>query len=74
MCKYYQGNEEKLLETKLRRLFQRVHRDKPDASRKVGGLINDASTTADIVQESREGFFVALRRKEAPSKQEVFAD
>jgi hypothetical protein len=35
MCKFYQGNEDKALETKLRRLFAKVHREKPDSSRSV---------------------------------------
>lgn len=35
LCKYYQGSEEKAFETKLKRLFAKVHREKPDSSRKV---------------------------------------
>lgn len=35
LCKYYQGAEEKAFETKLRRLFVKVHREKPDSSRNV---------------------------------------
>jgi 21S rRNA (uridine2791-2'-O)-methyltransferase len=35
VCKYYQGAEDKVLETKLKKLFEKVHRDKPDASRKA---------------------------------------
>lgn len=35
LCKYYQGAEEKAFETKLRRLFTKVHREKPDSSRNV---------------------------------------
>ncbi|KAI9725383.1 MAG: 2' O-ribose methyltransferase [Chrysothrix sp. TS-e1954] len=58
VCKFYQGSEDKLLERKLRRMFRKVHRDKPDASR----------------QESREAYFVALRRKEGLSKVDVLAE
>ncbi|KAF2877893.1 FtsJ-like methyltransferase-domain-containing protein [Massariosphaeria phaeospora] len=58
LCKFYQGAEDKALETKLKRLFAKVHREKPDSSR----------------SESREGYFVALRRKENPTREEVFRE
>jgi hypothetical protein len=35
ICKYYQGNEEKDLELRLKRLFEKVHREKPESSRNV---------------------------------------
>jgi 21S rRNA (uridine2791-2'-O)-methyltransferase len=35
LCKFYQGTEEKAFETKLKRLFAKVHREKPDSSRTV---------------------------------------
>ena len=35
LCKFYQGSEDKALETKLRRLFTKVYREKPDSSRSV---------------------------------------
>jgi 21S rRNA (uridine2791-2'-O)-methyltransferase len=35
LCKYYQGSEEKAFEAKLKRLFSKVHREKPDSSRNV---------------------------------------
>lgn len=35
MCKFYQGGEDKLLEGRIRRLFEKVHREKPSASRSV---------------------------------------
>ncbi|KXJ91101.1 FtsJ-like methyltransferase-domain-containing protein [Microdochium bolleyi] len=47
VCKFYQGAEDKLLENRLKKMFAKVHREKPDSSR----------------TESREAFFVALRRK-----------
>ncbi|KAI8938918.1 hypothetical protein NX059_004775 [Plenodomus lindquistii] len=56
LCKYYQGSEEKAFETKLKRLFAKVNREKPDSSR----------------NESKEAYFVALRRKETPTKEDVF--
>ncbi|KAI1438416.1 FtsJ-like methyltransferase-domain-containing protein [Xylaria sp. CBS 124048] len=47
VCKFYQGSEDAELEWKLKQLFAKVHREKPESSR----------------SESRESFFVALRRK-----------
>ncbi|KAL2262887.1 hypothetical protein VTK26DRAFT_9092 [Humicola hyalothermophila] len=47
VCKFYQGAEDKAFEALLRKLFAKVHREKPESSR----------------SESREAFFVALRRK-----------
>ena len=35
VCKFYQGSEDKALEKMLKKLFTRVHRDKPDSSRSV---------------------------------------
>jgi 21S rRNA (uridine2791-2'-O)-methyltransferase len=35
LCKFYQGPEDKEFETKLRRLFTKVHREKPESSRSV---------------------------------------
>lgn len=35
VCKFYQGAEDKELERKLKRLFERVHRSKPPTSRIV---------------------------------------
>ncbi|KAI9669665.1 MAG: 2' O-ribose methyltransferase [Alyxoria varia] len=58
VVKFYQGSEDKLLEKRMKRLFEKVHRDKPEASR----------------SESREDYFIALRRKEPPTKDEVFAE
>ncbi|KAL1794261.1 hypothetical protein ACET3X_007682 [Alternaria dauci] len=58
LCKYYKGSEEKAFETKLKRLFGKVYREKPESSR----------------AESREAYFVALRRKEKPTKEEVFGE
>ncbi|KAJ4155753.1 hypothetical protein LMH87_000984 [Akanthomyces muscarius] len=47
VCKFYQGSEDKLLEQRLKRMFSKVHREKPESSR----------------NESKEAFFVALRRR-----------
>jgi 21S rRNA (uridine2791-2'-O)-methyltransferase len=35
LCKFYQGTEEKAFENKLKRLFAKVSREKPDSSRTV---------------------------------------
>ncbi|KAK4447938.1 ribosomal rna large subunit methyltransferase j [Podospora aff. communis PSN243] len=47
VCKFYQGAEDKAFENLLKKMFAKVHREKPESSR----------------SESREAFFVALRRK-----------
>ncbi|KAK3305323.1 FtsJ-like methyltransferase-domain-containing protein [Chaetomium strumarium] len=47
VCKFYQGAEDKAFEKLLQKMFARVHREKPESSR----------------SESREAFFVALKRK-----------
>ncbi|CAJ0540053.1 Ff.00g073580.m01.CDS01 [Fusarium sp. VM40] len=47
VCKFYQGSEDKEFEKKLKTLFTKVFREKPESSRK----------------ESREAYFVGLRRK-----------
>ena len=55
LCKFYQGPEDKDLENRLKRLFEKVHRIKPDSSRK----------------ESRDSYFVGLRRKAGVSREDV---
>jgi 21S rRNA (uridine2791-2'-O)-methyltransferase len=35
VCKYYQGSQDKAFEKRLKKLFAKVHREKPDSSRKV---------------------------------------
>ncbi|OAQ65821.1 ribosomal RNA methyltransferase MRM2 [Pochonia chlamydosporia 170] len=47
VCKFYQGSEDKKLEERLRKLFGKVSREKPESSR----------------SESRETYFIALKRK-----------
>ncbi|ORY64973.1 FtsJ-like methyltransferase-domain-containing protein [Pseudomassariella vexata] len=47
VAKFYQGSEDKQFEMKLKKMFGRVHREKPESSR----------------TESREAYFVALKRK-----------
>ncbi|KAI0595390.1 FtsJ-like methyltransferase-domain-containing protein [Biscogniauxia sp. FL1348] len=47
ICKFYQGVEDKTLELKLKEMFSKVHREKPESSR----------------PDSREGYFVAMHRR-----------
>jgi 23S rRNA U2552 (ribose-2'-O)-methylase RlmE/FtsJ len=35
LCKFYQGAEDKRFEKRLKRLFEKVYREKPESSRKV---------------------------------------
>ncbi|CZS88068.1 related to mitochondrial rRNA methyltransferase [Rhynchosporium graminicola] len=58
VCKFYQGLEDKELERQLRAMFRSVHREKPESSR----------------SESKEAFFVALRRKHEAHAEEVKQD
>ena len=76
VCKFFQGPEDKALETKLKRLFEKVHREKPEASRQVGqkSSFSHPDRNADYPKESREGYFVALRRKDGLSKQAIIAE
>ena len=58
ICKYYQGGEDQALEKRMKALFEKVHRIKPDSSRK----------------ESREAYFVCLRRRAGVHRDSVFDD
>ncbi|KAI6867540.1 hypothetical protein KC343_g2581 [Hortaea werneckii] len=55
LCKFYQGEEDKALELWLKKLFEKTYRIKPDSSRK----------------ESKEAYFVGLRRKAGAVRNEV---
>ncbi|KNG85519.1 21S rRNA (uridine(2791)-2'-O)-methyltransferase MRM2 [Aspergillus nomiae NRRL 13137] len=57
VCKFYQGAEDKDLEKQLKRLFQKVHRLKPESSR----------------NESKEAYFIGLARKQHAMRHEVLA-
>ncbi|KAK6004721.1 hypothetical protein QM012_008583 [Aureobasidium pullulans] len=58
LCKFYQGAEDKAFENRLKKLFDKVHKEKPESSRK----------------ESKEAYFVALRRKPDVPRELVFPD
>lgn len=73
VCKFYQGSEDKHLEMQLKRLFATVHREKPESSRSVSRDFVGQIFHTDNVQESKEAYFVALRRKSEVNKQDVFA-
>ncbi|KAK1982626.1 FtsJ-like methyltransferase [Colletotrichum cereale] len=47
VCKFYQGSEDRAFEKRLKTLFAKVFREKPESSR----------------SDSKEAYFVALRRK-----------
>jgi len=55
LCKFYQGAEDRDFETQLRKMFSIVHREKPESSR----------------SESKEAYFVALRRKRDGEKENL---
>jgi 21S rRNA (uridine2791-2'-O)-methyltransferase len=44
VCKYYQGAEDKELENGMKKLFEKVHREKPEASRKVSQHVLDINS------------------------------
>ena len=56
LCKFYQGSEDHAFELRLKKLFEKVHRMKPDSSRK----------------ESKEAYFVCLRRRPGIARNAVF--
>ena len=39
VCKFYQGAEDKAFETLLRKMFAKVHREKPESSRSVRSFL-----------------------------------
>lgn len=57
VCKFFTGSEDKDLEARLKRAFAKVRREKPEASRK----------------ESREMYFIALKKKNDVTVDQVFA-
>ena len=57
LCKFYQGAEDQAFELRLKKLFEKVHRIKPDSSRK----------------ESKEAYFVGLRRKAGVAREAVLS-
>jgi 21S rRNA (uridine2791-2'-O)-methyltransferase len=58
LTKYYMGSEDMIFEKRLRRLFHKVHRIKPDSSRK----------------ESKEAYFLAINRKAEVPRDSVLGD
>jgi 21S rRNA (uridine2791-2'-O)-methyltransferase len=55
LMKYYAGPEDKRLETRLKKVFERVKREKPEASR----------------DESREMYFVCIKRKSGVTREDI---
>jgi hypothetical protein len=58
VCKFYQGAEDKALENSLRAMFAKVHREKPESSR----------------AQSKEAYFVCIRRLARIDRGKVFAE
>ena len=58
LCKFYQGGEDHALELRLKKLFEKVHRIKPDSSRK----------------DSKESYFVCLRRRAGVAREQVLPE
>jgi 21S rRNA (uridine2791-2'-O)-methyltransferase len=58
LTKYYMGSEDQVFEKRLKRLFHKVHRIKPDSSRK----------------ESKEAYFLAINRKAGIPREAVLGD
>lgn len=76
LCKFYQGAEDKAFELRLKKLFEKVHKEKPESSRKVGvcETLQLPRQTLTSKQESKEAYFVALRRKSDVPREDVFPD
>ncbi|KAG5518590.1 hypothetical protein PMAC_002986 [Pneumocystis sp. 'macacae'] len=55
ICKFYSGREDKLLFEKMEKVFQKVKREKPSASR----------------NESREAYFVGLKKRASINKKDI---
>jgi 21S rRNA (uridine2791-2'-O)-methyltransferase len=53
--KFYTGAEDRALEARLKRVFERVKREKPEASR----------------NESREMYFMCLRKRAGVTREEI---
>ncbi|KAL9096461.1 MAG: hypothetical protein Q9165_001458 [Trypethelium subeluteriae] len=66
--------EDKALEKRLKHLFTKVHRDKPDSSRSVSLQRINGTIESNPRQESKEAYFVALKRKPDATPEDVFAD
>lgn len=58
LCKFYQGAEDHAFELRLKKLFEKVHRIKPDSSRK----------------ESKEAYFLGLRRRAGVQREDVLGE
>jgi len=53
--KFYTGSEDKALEMRLKKVFERVKREKPEASR----------------DESREMYFMCLRKRAGVKREDI---
>ena len=48
VCKFYQGSEEKAFENRLKKLFTKVVREKPESSRSVCARMSFSIGFADV--------------------------
>lgn len=62
VCKFYQGSEDKKLENMLKKLFTKVHRDKPDSSRSVSLPFSSFLTVSllSLVWTAQDNFWVIV--------------
>ena len=58
MCKFYQGAEDKLLEKKMKAMFHKVAREKPESSR----------------SENKEMYMVGIKRLAKVDREAVLAE
>lgn len=73
VCKFFNKAESKGIEMKMRALFEKVVREKPESSRGVSFLFVRVGVCAMLtgVQASKEAYFICLRRKENASREDV---
>lgn len=62
MCKFYQGAEDKAFETTLKKMFAKVHREKPESSRSVSLYLPPCFWCVEPVEDS-----YGYRNRERPS-------
>ncbi|KAL8658937.1 MAG: hypothetical protein Q9202_007354 [Teloschistes flavicans] len=73
VCKFYQGSEDRALEERLKTLFSKVHREKPESSRsvRIPPAICLQGRLANLSKTSKESFFIAMKRKGGVSNAEM---
>jgi 21S rRNA (uridine2791-2'-O)-methyltransferase len=74
LCKYYKGAEEKAFETKLKHLFAKVHREKPESSRAVCDLSVSVVTTNACRNPKRRTLWHWVARRQRPRRRSSASD